>query len=258
MKKLIFLLVSLLIPNSLICQDSAAVHKLNSMYLLLGTLSDYMGRYTYINKPGQVDEYHYYEQPLVEFIDSLINNDLGFESEVSQTSFNGNYYIFSDPLAKSIRSRYENNLLIDSLFRTNQEICSFLAGRYYRYGEQLNDSIYKIHIPNSPDHSIIEVLLRRINCRKIHYKFLRNIPGHFSYFFIPTDELKKSFAQVSRQKYELSLSYKKAAVRLLGLNNEYEKQVQLKNARDLREMIRLFSDESSGMILRDSSLADPN
>ncbi|MGE5420108.1 MAG: hypothetical protein ACM3UT_07970 [Chloroflexota bacterium] len=258
MRKLHILLLSVLLSATVAAQNQPAEIRINTMYLLLGTLSDYMGRFTYIDQPNQVDKYHYFEKPLVEYLDSMIQNDLGSEINVSQKFFNGSYETFSEPLAKTINSRYENNLLKDSIFRTNEEICSFLTGRYYRYGGQLNDSIYKIQLANSPDHNIIEVLLRRIGCTRVHYTFLRNIPAQFIYYFIPTVELKESFSQIKKQKDALNLSYKTAAVSLLGINNEYEKQVRLKNEKDLREIVRLFSIESSGMSVRDSSVVDPH
>lgn len=242
----------LFVPLS--AQNQPAEKRINTMYLLLGTLSDYMGRFTYINKDNEIDQYHYFEKPLVEFLDSIILKDL--KVKVSENFINGRYETFSAPLAEIINSGYKNNMLKDSLFRTEDEICSFLAGRYYRYGEQLNDSIYKVQISNSPDHKVIEELLRRVGCTRIHFKFISNIPAQFIYYFIPTHKLKECFSLIAGQKAALTLSYKKAAVALLGLNNEYEKQIKLKNEKDLIELVRLFGSGSEGMSVRDSSAAE--
>ncbi len=112
-----------------------------------------MGRFTYVDKKNQVDRYYYYEKPLVRYLDSIIKADL--KINVTEKYLNMKYETFSKELSSIINSYYENGLLIDTLIRTPEEICSFLAGRYYRYGKQMNDSIFRITLHNTPDHNIV-------------------------------------------------------------------------------------------------------
>ena len=98
---------------------------------------------------------------------------------------------FSEELSKTLNNFYgKNDELINSKFETDEQICSFLSGVYYRYGERLDTSIYKVQIANSPKHQDCYELLKRIGCEKIFYKYLRNIPAQFILYFEPTEKLK--------------------------------------------------------------------
>src|SRR4030043_1502300 len=96
---------------------------------------------------------------------------------------------------------------MDSLKNLPELNSSYLAGRYYRYGRKINDSIYSIQIANSADHAVCDSLLRRVGCTKIHFKYLNNIPAQFIYYFIPTNELERYFDYLSKEKQELDDSY---------------------------------------------------
>ena len=183
---------------------------LNTTFFILGTLSDYNGRFQYVNKLDEVDRYDLYEKPLMDYLDQMIQKE--FKTKIT-TSLNTNpsrtiAETFSHDLAIKLNSYYgTDKLLIDSLFRTPKEIYSFLTGKYYRYGKRINDSIYVIQQANSPNHKICDILLRRIGCSKIHYKYLNNIPAQYIYYFIPTLELRWYLESISKQKLQLIDSY---------------------------------------------------
>lgn len=230
------------LPLSLTGQDHFSnEHSVNSRFLLLGTLSDYMGRFAYVDKPDQVDRYYHYEESLIKFIDSLARQDMN--TSVKEVFNNGTYETFSWLLSEIINTYYDKNgLLIDSLFRNNDEICSFITGRYYRFGKQLNDSIFRVQIQNSPDHGILLTFLKRIGCTKIYFKYVRTIPSHYLYYFVPTDELRSFFRQIQEAKSKLEKDYMAAAIKIFGTNTDYEKKISMKDEKDLNEIIEIFSD----------------
>lgn len=234
-----FLIMSIL-HFSLTGQEKfSANSQVNSRFLLLGTLSDYMGRFAYVDKADQVDRYYYYEESLIDFIDSMAKADMNVT--VREVFNNGTYETYSWLLSEIVNTYYdENSLLIDSLFRTNEEICSFITGRYYRYGRQLNDSIFRIQVQNSPDHGILLTLLKRIGCTKVYYKYVKTVPSHYLYYFIPTDELNSFLSQIHTAKAKLEKEFKEAAIKILGDSNEYEKKINLKDEKDLNEIIVIF------------------
>lgn len=218
--------------------------QINSRFLLLGTLSDYMGRYAYIDKPDQVDRYYYYEESLIKFIDSIAKADMN--TYVTEVFNNGTYETFSRLLSEIVNTYYdENSLLIDSLFRTDEEICSFISGRYYRYGKKLNDSIFRIQVQNSPDHGILLTLLKRIGCTRVYHKYVKTIPSHYLYYFIPTDELNSFLKYIYNPKKDLENEYKKAALKIFGTDTEYEKKLNMRDEKDLLEIIGIFGDQDS-------------
>jgi hypothetical protein len=212
--------------------------EINTLYFVLGTLSDYMGRPAYIDKEYQVDSYYYYEEPLVRYLDSLIKAELMID--VSETFINGRYETYSEELSEIINSFYQDGLVYSSLFDSAGQVCSFLTGKYYRYGEQLNDSVFKIQIPNSPNHMLIDTLLRRMDCTDIYLTHLKTLPAQFIYYFIPPAELKVCFMNLSSRKKELEDEYKIAVMKILGPDKDYNEMLRIKNERDLSKVIEYF------------------
>jgi hypothetical protein len=215
-----------------------AATEFNTLYFVLGTLSDYMGRPAYIDKEYQVDSYYYYEEPLVRSLDSLIKAELMID--VSETFINGRYETYSEELSEIINSFYQDGLIYSSLFDSAGQVCSFLTGRYYRYGEQLDDSVFKIQIPNSPNHMLIDTLLRRMDCTDIYLTHLKTLPAQFIYYFIPPAELKACFMNLSSRKKELEDEYKIAVMKILGPDKDYNEMLRIKNERDLSKVIEYF------------------
>lgn len=207
---LLVTLTGLIYPQRISEPKQSKKISLNTTFFILGTLSDYMGRFYYVTKKDEVDRYYLYEKPLMDYLDQMIQK----EFKIKITTFlnpNPNRTTpetYSHDLSMILNSYYgKDELLIDSLFKNPNEIDSFLTGKYYRYGKRINDSIYVIQQANSPNHKICDVLLRRIGCTKIHYKYLNNIPAQYIYYFIPTLELRRYFDSVSKQKVQLVDSY---------------------------------------------------
>jgi hypothetical protein len=219
---------------------------LNTTYFILGTLSDYMGRFYVVNKKDQIDKYDPDEKPLMDYLDRLIQKE--FETKTT-TYQNPNpkqtvletYETYSHDLSIILNSYYgKDDLLIDSLFKNPEKICSFMTGKYYRNGTKINDSIYKIQLANSPNHKMCDILLKRIGCTKIHFILIKNIPTQFIYYFIPTLELKKYFDSISKQKKELTESRDKFIMTILKNNkndfNEFKERERNRNSK----IIELF------------------
>jgi hypothetical protein len=217
--------------------------KLDPFYFTLGTLWDYIGRFTYVNKNSQVDRYYSYEKPLIYYLNSMIKKELNIDITIIPDDEKNvaRYETFSPELSTKINTFFkENHLIIDSLKNLPQLNYSYLAGRYYRYGKKINDSIYAIQIANSSDHTICDSLLRRIGCTKIHFKYLKNIPAHFIYYFIPTNELERYFNYLFKEKQELDDSYNAEFGSRFKFNDTTLKKVEEIKEKKYQEIIDLF------------------
>lgn len=181
------------------------------VYFILGTLSDYIGRFYYVDRSQQVDRYDGPEKPLVDYLETMINDHTGMKVDSliekrnihtkSSDVFSKRYLLYSDELSKALNNFYgKDDHLIDSLFTTNEQIYSFLTGVYYRYGDRLDSSICKIQMANSSKDINCKAFLERVGCKKVVYKHLNNIPAQNILYFIPTDELLGYFNGIERQK----------------------------------------------------------
>ena len=247
MRNSILVLVTLVISFSVSGQilpanDSVLDQKnhinLNATYFILGTLSDYLGRFTYVNNSDQVDRYYPYEKSLRDFIDSLIFDELYIKITVNERD-----ETFSKDLSLLLNSFYgSDKLLIDSLFKDNDQIFSFLTGKYYRYGRVINDSLFLIQMANSPNHKICDTLLKKAGCKNVHFKYLKNIPAQFIYFFVPPPELKDYFNSVSDQKEILKDAYYRVIKDLMKFEkDELEEMKKETLQRDLSRFLEIIN-----------------
>jgi hypothetical protein len=116
--------------------------------------------------------------------------------------------MYSDKFSKTLNSFYGvNDKLLNEMFETINQKYSFLAGVYYRYGDKLDTSIYKIQLANSPKHQNCYEFLKQVGCENIFYQYLRNIPAQFILYFEPTDELKKYLEYIESERIILEKSY---------------------------------------------------
>ena len=177
------------------------------VYFLLGTLSDYMGRFQYVARQNQVDRYYPYEKPLVNYLTIYIAQQLRIKVDTSFEK-SGHSRMDSPELAKMLNGYYSHRgLLTDSLFTTDAQICSFLLGNYYRYGQKLSDKIYKIQLANTLKGPLLGAQLQRAGCDKVLYKFLHNIPAQTIYYFTPSQKLTRYFDLVELENAKLRESF---------------------------------------------------
>ncbi len=226
--------------------DTAEVKSFEPIYFILGTLSDYMGRFQYIEREKQVDRYYPYEKPLVYYLTDYIKAELNL---VVDTVFekSKNSEMFSEELSKTLNSFYgKNDKLINSKFETTKQIYSFLTGVYYRYGERLDTSIYKIQIANSPKHQNCYELLKRIGCKKIFFKYLRNIPAQYILYFEPTEKLKDYLDIIESERIILKKSFDDQITEMMtndGLKKEFEevkKELYKSKEKEVKKIINAF------------------
>ncbi|MBI9063701.1 MAG: hypothetical protein JEZ14_17100 [Marinilabiliaceae bacterium] len=65
----------------------ASTSEIVPIYFILGTLSDYMGRFQYIERHTQVDRYYPHEKPLVTYLTKFIQAELNIKVDTTfQTS----------------------------------------------------------------------------------------------------------------------------------------------------------------------------
>ena len=103
--KLNFIILFLFLSQISYCQadNSVAVKDtvtLDPHYFILGTLSDYMGRFQYVDREKQIDRYYPYEKPLADYLTGYIKNQLNIEV---QTVFEPSLHseMFSEELSKN-------------------------------------------------------------------------------------------------------------------------------------------------------------
>jgi hypothetical protein len=218
---------------------------INTTFFILGTLTDYLGHFYYVNKPDQVDRYSLSEKPLMDYLNRLIEREyrIKITTTLDKQLSSSKYETFSKELSALLNSYYgKDNLLIDSLFKNPIEIYSYLAGQYYRYGEQLNDSIYKINLTNSPNRKKCDILLRKIGCKHFYVKDLKNnIPAHFIIYFVPSSGLKPYFEYLSKQKIKLDESYIEYMGNLVRSGKEeYQNAIESNRKRELAEIFEFY------------------
>jgi hypothetical protein len=187
--------------------DSIKKVSLDPLYFVLGTLSDYMGRFEYVEREKQIDRYYPYEMPVVDFLTKYIKTELNIDVDTTFEKSNHSK-MYSDKFSKTLNSFYGvNDKLLNEMFETINQKYSFLAGVYYRYGDKLDTSIYKIQLANSPKHQNCYEFLKQVGCENIFYQYLRNIPAQFILYFEPTDELKKYLEYIESERIILEKSY---------------------------------------------------
>ncbi|MBT0552399.1 hypothetical protein [Riemerella anatipestifer] len=217
MKKILFLFALILSVNNIFGQsnfgqpkDSANFDvKIDPDFFLLGTFSDYMGRFRYIDRENEIDRYYPYEEVLALYINDFIHQNYNIESQLELENAKHSR-IISPSLAKKIHGEYfdEKGRFIDSKLDTNEKKYSFLLGCYLRYGEQLDGNIYKIQVANSPKDKQLYFILKELECDKIVYKFLRgNIPSSDIFYFVATPRMIKYFNTIDKLNKKLQDSF---------------------------------------------------
>lgn len=182
--------------------------EINPDFFLLGTFSDYMGRFQYVDREKQIDRYYPYEESITKYISKFIKENYKIAVDtVFKTSRHSE--IFSPKLAKEMHTRYfdQKGRFIDSTLNSEVKEYSFLTGIYYRYGENLKGNIYKIQVVNSPKDKEIYQILKDLECRKIVYKSLIGIPSSDIFYFEATPRMIKYFNIIGQEKQELQKSY---------------------------------------------------
>ena len=180
--------------------------KINPDFFLLGTFSDYMGRFQYIDRENQIDRYYPYEESLAKYINSFIFQNYNSKCELKLEKTR-NSELFNSELAKQLHREYfdEKGNFIDEKLDTEEEKYSFLLGVYLRYGQHLDDNIYKIQVANSPKDKQLYRILKDLESDKIVYKFLRGyIPSPDIFYFVATPRMIKYFNIIEKEYQELN------------------------------------------------------
>lgn len=202
---------------------------INSTFLLLGTLNDYIN-HKYVTKQNQFDRYYDYEKPLMAYVDSVAKKDFKVIFTVEKSCF------ISEKLTKKMDSLYIGNQINDSLFTSIEKKISFILGVYLRNGEKINDDIYKIQLANSPKQQNVYEMLKQLYCQNIFYKRLDNYPKQYILYFQATDFMKKYLATIETQKKKLLDS----KINALRVSEEAKRQYKELTQKDHQKIIELF------------------
>lgn len=205
---------------------------------LLGTFSDYMGRFRYVDREKQIDRYYPYEKPLAYFVEKFIEDHYNIKTEpVFQES--GHSEIFNVLLAQQLHSKYYDSkgLLQLDRINTDQKKYSYLTGIFYRYGTHLKTDIYSIRVVNSMKNEDVYQLLKQLKCDRIIYKFYRDhLPASTVFYFKATQEMINYFKLIEKEKSILKDSFQKVYIGAFVKGKEAEKFDE-KRVRQEKELI---------------------
>ena len=218
--------------------DSITHRKVNydPVFFVLGTLSDYLGHFQYVDREKQVDRYYPYQRSLVDYLTKYIKVNLNIKVDtVFEKS--GHCEMYSDTLSKILNNFYdEKGLLINSLFKTNEQICSFIAGVYYRDGKKIDTLIYKIQLYNSPKNQNCYELLKQIGCNRIFFQYSRGFPSVYILYFKPTKELDNYLYSIEEENKELNKWLYQTKYKIFKdyiSKEEWEKEIIESNSKEL-------------------------
>lgn len=229
--------------DNTILSNTKQTVSIDPVYFVLGTLSDYMGRFSYVKREKQVDRYYPFEKPMVNYLTLYIKSELNISVDTIFEKSN-HCEMYSDELSKKLNSFYgEKDELLINKFESKNQFYSYLAGAYYRYGEKLDSSIYKIQLTNSPNHNVCYELLKKSDCENVLYEYLNNIPAQFIYYFEPTDELKKYFNFVESEKEILTKSFDETIIEMMEGNytkEDLEKSFQKSKNEEIKKFKKAY------------------
>ena len=203
---------------------------------LVGTFSDYLGRYFYIEKDTQIDRYAPNEKSLAKYISFFISNNYKITNEIVVKKDN-TLELYVPNLAKRLNTSFylENGSLAENKFVTEEEKLSFLLGVYYRNGEQLKDNIYQIKLTNAPKQEIIYTLLKELGCEKIIFDSAQNqLPQTFKFYFVATPKMVKYFDYLKQEKAQLTFE----SMSFIDDSNKDFEATNKKNEKIKKELIK--------------------
>ncbi|WP_177765682.1 hypothetical protein [Flavobacterium sp. I3-2] len=203
---------------------------------LVGSFSDYLGRFYYIEKETQIDRYSSKEKSLAKYISFFITNNYKVKNELVFKDDN-NIELYVPNLAKRLHTNFYNGdgQIIYEKFVTDEEKLSFLLGVYYRYGEQLTDEIYQIKLVNSPKQKVIYELLKDLGCEKIVFDSTQDkLPQTFTFYFVATPKMIKYFDHLKQEKAQLTFE----TMSFIDDTNKDFENTSKKNQKVKKELIK--------------------
>lgn len=181
-------------PDSSVFQFS-----LSPDHFLIGTLNGYLGRKYFNPKENTIDNYKDAKH-LKNYIFEFIKEHYQTIPDNSKSE-----YLEDQKVATIINSYFdkEGKILIKELENEN-ELYSYILGKYLKYGEHLDADIYKIQIVNSFEGDLVYKSLKQLGCDKILYKRYRGyIPNSQIYYFEATPRMIKYFKSLSDLKEKI-------------------------------------------------------
>jgi hypothetical protein len=148
-------------------------------------------------RENEVARFSNHEEILVNYLEEYLYQSLGIKISTStKENKKDEISIYSPELAPTINNFFdeETGRLKSDLFITKEEICSYLLGVYYRFGEKTEDDTYEIKTHNlyiGPDRMFS--LLRKSSVYDIQYSL-------FTLSFKPSLLLKKYFETIESEK----------------------------------------------------------
>lgn len=210
--------------------------RLHPDFFLLGTFSDYMGRFRYVDRTTQVDRYYANESTLAEYISGYINTNYPVKVK-PEFGKQGNSEIFSTEIAEKFQQYYTTEgYLKDGILDTEEKAYSFLTGVLLRNGQLLFDNVFRIQVYNSARHKEIYTLLKDLQCDKIIYKKLRNnIPVSDIFYFEATPQVIAYYNLIKKENTVLREAVEKSMYSRLNNDTESSRKAKQQLAERKKE-----------------------
>jgi hypothetical protein len=228
-----YIAIILLYSISVFGQD-----KVDLTYFTLGLVSDYYGR-TIVKsdklESTKIDRFHETQIDILDFLDSLINEENKFRDKESRISkkrvrvrepncINCNEYFdyYSKELSKDLNSKYNfkpthgwdskdrktyRGRIKISDFKNDLERLSFLSGAYLTSGTKEGD-IFIYQLGNSVEKfDLIVKSLKKLDCEIKDLKVEGGTPASQKVYFIPSDKLGHELAKYDGIKKKIEKRY---------------------------------------------------
>lgn len=223
-------------------RDTIAITtNLNPDYFLLGTFSDYMGRFRYINKKTQVDRYYPYEKPLAEYISNFIlkHYDIDTKPKFSESEHSE---IYSEEIAQKLHNYYnEAGELKENIFDTPEKKYSFMAGMILRNGELLFDEVFRINLANSHNGNLVYNLIKELGCDKTIYKIHRNnIPVTQVFYFEASPQIMAYYYLIRDINKATRNNLTQLAYKNIKINRKAEKLATKRDEEEIKNIKYIF------------------
>lgn len=160
-------------------------------FFLLGMFQEsYLaGLISYDVNKKRIDYFQDYEKNYVYVLKEYIRKHLNIDISIVEEE-RGGMVIYSTELLKVMNIFFDENKSLNmGLLNSDEKICSYLAGAYYR--RSLITESKKYYVIYDHNMNSVYCLLKKAGCNNILYTASNTVPGYYLFYFEPPYYLKK-------------------------------------------------------------------